>query len=269
MTNGSARSALGLTLLLAAGCSLGGPGQQGDLGKDTFQYACVTETDGICDDEPGLFHQEPVYGLPVIALGAKFGLSTNGTTTEARSVNDFIEETSGVSPSGARPLVAKKEGWAAIASFTYDGQPVDLVHVRIVDPSAAKIFTRGRFASTEWSDTTSHVVVTPTSEIQLRVVPTDASDELLAGGLDVTWSVTPAGIIDFTPDTGNNVTNVDVLEDGDVTVTAKVGALTTTVQLSVTGNQTVTSSSSSSGDGGAGGTGGSTATGTGGQGGGQ
>lgn len=254
MTIRSRRSALA-SALLVAGCSLGGPGQQGDLGNDRFQYACVVDSDSMCDDQPGSFQQEPIYGLPVIALGATFGLDTDGVTTEARSINDFVDER-GTDTNGLRELVATKPGWAAVASFTFDGQPVDVVHVLVVDPTAAILFVRPT-AGSEWAEskgTPSKIV--GSHPLDVRIAPADANGNLLAGGLQVSWTATPSGIVDISPPATDNVVHVSRIKDGDVTLTAKLGAFTTNLDISVEGGEMVTSSSSSNSSGGGGGAGG-------------
>src|SRR5687767_7007839 len=84
-------SLLPLFTLMIAACNFGdGPGQRGELGNDRFFYACVDEADAMCDGVD--LDLEPLYGLPRVALDSKFGIDTEGVTTEARAVNDRVEE---------------------------------------------------------------------------------------------------------------------------------------------------------------------------------
>lgn len=247
---------LPLFTLLAA-CSFGnGPGKRGELGNDRFFYECVVETDAMCDGTD--LELEPLYGMPRIALGSKFGIDTEGITTEARAVNDRVTEEQSLD--GIRAFTAEVEGWTSIMSRTYDEEAVDIIHVLVMPVAKVELSQRGG-SSEDWKTASDSLTIE--DDRDLRVAPYDFEDNALAGGLDIKWSAEPEGIVDISPASGNNVVTVKPIKNGTVALSAKVGAdQTVNISLTVEGN-------GGGGDGGGGGGGGGSNEGGGGEGGGQ
>jgi hypothetical protein len=234
MTIRSGPLVLPFTVLVVGGCFFGGPepGQEGELGNDRFTYACRVDSDAMCD-EGSTVAQEPIYGLPVVALGSQFGLDTDGITTEARAANSRLKEDIVSATDGNVVFTAVQAGWTTVLSRTYDGAYVDLVHVLVKQPTGAKLFQR--LASGEaWSSAAAALEVSSTTNAELRVAPVDG-EEVLAGGLIVSWTTEPTGIVEILPKEGNNVVTVRALADGEATVTAALADFTATISVEVSG----------------------------------
>lgn len=255
MTNRSGRFLPLFTVVLAA-CSFGNqPGKRGELGNDRFFYACVDDADAMCDGAD--LETEPLYGMPRIALSSRFGIDTEGYTTEARAVNDRLTEE--LSTDGIRAFTANEPGWTTIMSRTYDEEAVDIIHVLVAEATTLQASER-EIGAEAWGNATGTLAIA--DEHELRVAPFDAEGKPLAGGLDIKWAAEPDGIVDILPETGNNVVTIRPQATGAVTITATVNAdLAATVSLDVTYD-------GGGGGGGGGGTGGG-AQGGGGAGGGQ
>lgn len=246
------------TLLVA--CNFGSsPGKRGELGNDRFFYECVVEADAMCDGTD--LELEPLYGMPRIALGSKFGIDTEGITTEARAANDRVTEEQSLD--GVRAFTAKVEGWTSIMSRTYDEEAVDILHVLVMPVAKVELSQRAG-SSEDWK--IADATMTIDDDRDLRLAPYDAEDNPLAGGLDIKWTAEPEGIVDVAPSSGNNVVTIKPIKNGTVALSAKVGAdQTVNISLTVEGNG---GGGGGGGGGGDGGGGGSTE-GGGGQGGGQ
>ena len=206
------------TVLLACGPT---GGERGELGNDRFFYACVDDADAICDDVD--LEAEPLSGIPRIALGARFGIETEGRTTTARAVNDRLDE----DPHGGREkaFTALEPGWTTVMSVNDYGDAVDLVHVSVAETAALELSQREPTAE-GWSQLGTGPLAIE-KDHQMRVVPLDAEGAVLAGGLPMQWTAEPEGIVEFLPEKGNNVVTVRPVASGLVTVSVEVNEILT------------------------------------------
>lgn len=234
------------------------PGKRGELGNDRFFYACVDEADAMCDGTD--LETEPLYGMPRIALGSRFGVETEGYTTEARAVNDRLtDETAG---DGVTAFAAREVGWSTVMSRNYDEEAVDIIHVLVAETASVEVSER-KPSDDDWTRLTGAIAID--DDHQLRVAPFDVEGKPLAGGLPMKWTADPEDIVEILPASGDNIVSIRPIASGLVTVTVEVNdALTATASFHVTHD-------GGGGDGGGGGDtgGGGGAQGGGGAGGGQ
>jgi hypothetical protein len=221
-------------MLTATACVLSPAApNEGQLGSDSFFYECTEPSDAACDL---LSNPMPLDKLPVIALGATFGIVVQPLGHTVTSPTPFLGESS-VGPTGS-VFIAMREGEAVIVSLqssvsSTDLQASDLTHLQIRKPMTLALSVGDVATGFTTFASAAGIKMTAGSTQRVRVVPQDVNSGALAGALPCQWATSNAASISLSTDPTDNVVTVTASGAGTSMLTATLGDLTTSFQITV------------------------------------
>jgi len=227
---GPSASTLALT-----GCVLSpAPPNEGQLGSDTFFYQCAEPSDAACDLQ---LNAKPLDKLPVIAVGATFGIVVTPLGHTVTTPTPFLQQSS-VGPTGS-VFIAEREGEAVVISLSSSVsnstlQASDLTHLELRQPASLALSAGQVSTGFTTFASTAGIKMTPGMTQSVRVVPLDASSGALAGALPCQWTTSNSAAVALSTDpTDNVVTLTAATMPGTSMLTATLGGLTTSFQVTV------------------------------------
>lgn len=228
--------------VVLVGCDVQGSGPtiQGTLGKLSFAYSCVADSDPQCDPKSEVAPKLANASFPAIAVGSRFGIVTtndaaSNLTTDVVPGSDFFqfEQQSGA-------FVALRSGFGTVVATRSSGDVVDLGYLRFDDPARLRILQAaqaGNFESGTIQINPGGVSgsVKTSTFFTFRVVAENQNGELLAGAFPVTWtnSNTSVAVFRNNDPTRDNIVELESKGAGTSTITVSFGKLTSSFDLVV------------------------------------
>lgn len=222
---------LGFFAVLALAAPVSGCLTNGELGGGSFGYLCTNQgNDAACDSS---FSGQELSLPRKVAVGSVFDIVFHG---DSASPSSFLPDSASseiLQPSGTS-FQFVKPGFAAVLARSVDGRIGDFVHLRGADIDHLSVLRITTQITT--------LKLSVGQAVSLQAVPTDASNETLAGALTYTWGIKgDAGILDVTAETEtsgapkSNAVVVTGQAAGSVDLTVQTQSKTATVHVTVGG----------------------------------
>jgi hypothetical protein len=201
------------------------PSTEGELGAGQFTYECKDEGyDAACADSVSNQSDMPAK----VALDAPFEVFFwSGDSTEpGQSI--VISASQSILAGQGQGFVFTKPGHAAVIAREPSGTVVDFLHLQGTPVDHLTFFEAGK-------------LVPETLEMQLNdtlvlyVEPMDATESILAGAIELVWSVNGEAVALEADPWDKNVTTLVANEPGSVQVSVTGAGVAATVQVNVGG----------------------------------
>jgi len=201
------------------------PSTEGELGAGQFTYECKDGTyDAACADS--LSNQSDMPSK--VALGAPFEVVFwSGDSTEpGQSV--VISASQTILAAQGQGFVFTKPGHAALIAREPSGTVVDFLHLQATPVDHLTFFQAGKLVP----DT---VEMDVDDTLVLSVEPLDATESILAGAIELVWSVNGDAVLLEADTYDENVATLVANEPGSVQVSVTGAGVAATVQVNVGG----------------------------------
>lgn len=229
---------LGLALMsaLPLGCD-SNVKQEGELGEGTFIYTCARPSDAQCDEGDEVVADE---ALGHLAVQGVFGLSYYEAIADSsysgigNQTSDRLKVEGQLAYTGPQVLITPlKPGWASV--FGASGSSMDFLNMRVFEPEGLRISRAEVGGVFSGSFGAGSISVKVAELMTLRVAPTNAAGEVLAGAFDCLWTSSNPVVAEITTDPTNNVIEIQLNQSGTSSFQVTLGALTETVEIVVGG----------------------------------
>lgn len=201
------------------------PSTEGELGAGQFTYECKEETyDAACADSLSNQSNMPAK----VAVGAPFEVVFwSGDSTEPGQ-SAVISASQSILARQGQSFVFAKPGFGAILAREPSGTVVDFLHVKGAPVDHLTLFEAGKLVPDTLEMALNDTLV-------LYVEPMDATESVLAGAIDLVWSVNGAAVKLEADPYDKNVTTLVANDPGSVQVSVTGAGVAATVQVNVGG----------------------------------
>jgi hypothetical protein len=228
---------LALCALSLSACSAE-DGTEGEIQNGYFAYVCATARDPLCKADGGFGEAAPRAMPNTVAVGASFGVVFTATSSAAIDGSAIILPVSSellASSQGSFPTFQALHPGLAGVIAKRGGAVVDAIHVRLVSIDHARIDVLDD-ASGGAVGNASVVNVPLGGDVTLGAAAMDAGDQVLAGSLDVAWTLDDAAVVEIVPPAAADVITLHGKAAGQTTLNVAVGDVTAQVIVAVLGS---------------------------------